>query len=164
MAISGLSSCEEPPTQAEKVYLDTLYFKIRGDEKALNIDEQALVQRKMIIREKWLPSVADTVPDIRMRIEDDLRGMLTAYDFYLDRYLLLQSSNRLLMEEWEAFKAQTDAEEISREDFKARYRDLNEKVTKNSADIAFIAKPVYDLEPMWLRYERMMTLRGVETE
>lgn len=156
-------SCQEAPTPAEKIYLDTLYYKIKGNEKALNIDEQALVDRKDIIRSIWIPSLKDTMPDIRMRMEDELRGMLTAYDYYLDRQLLFKSSTRLLLEDWESFKAQTDAEEISREEFKNQYKAMNEKVVKNTREIELMAKPVYELEPMWLRFKRMMDLRGVSS-
>lgn len=156
-------SCQEAPTPAEKIYLDTLYYKLKGNEKALNIDEQALVDRKEIIRSIWIPSLKDTMPDIRVRMEDELRGMLTAYDYYLDRQLLFKSSTRLLLEDWEKFKSQTDAEEISREEFKEQYKSLNEKVMKNTNEIELMAKPVYELEPMWLRFKRMMDIRGVSS-
>ncbi len=160
-AMGFWQSCKEAPTPAEKIYLDTLYFKLKGNEKALNIDEQTLVDRKETIRNVWLPSLKDTLPDIRQRMEDELRGMLTAYDYYLDRQLLFKSSTRLLLEDWAVFKAQTDADEISREVFKEQYRSLNERVMKNTFEIESFAKPIYELEPMWLRYKRMMQLRGV---
>lgn len=161
LAMGSWQSCKEAPTPAEKIYLDTLYYKLKGNEKALNIDEQTLVDRKEIIRRIWLPSLNDTLPDIQERMEDELRGMLTAYDYYLDRQLLLKSSTRLLLEDWEEFKRETDAEEISREEFKAQYRSLNERVMKNTGEIEAIAKPIYELEPMWLRFKRMMQLRGI---
>jgi len=163
IAMGFWQSCQEAPTPAEKIYLDTLYFKLKGNEKALNIDEQTLVSRKEIIRKVWLPSLSDTLPDIRTRMEDELRGMLTAYDYYLDRQMLFKSSTRLLFEDWEIFKAKTDADEISREEFKEEYRLLNKRVMKNTEEIEYIAKPIYELEPMWLRYKRMMQLRGVST-
>lgn len=154
-----LSSCKEVPKPAEKVYLDTLYYKLKGNEKALGIREQELVRRKEILRNAWIPAVRDTTPDIRMRMEDDFRGMLTAYDYYLDRHLLYKSSTRILQEELEEFKKQTDANELDREAFKARYKDLDQRVEANTREIEIIARPVYELEPMWMRYERMMAMR-----
>ncbi|MBI1222967.1 MAG: hypothetical protein GC180_10225 [Bacteroidetes bacterium] len=159
-----LHSCDEAPKPAEKVYLDTLLYSLKGNEKALSIDEQSLVKRKEIIRQYWLPSIQDTVPDIHMRIEDDLRGMLTAYDFYLNNYLLFQSSTKLLMQECSDFKRATDANEINRSEFKEKYHKLETKIERNTDEIEVIAKPVYDLEPMWLRYEQMMRMRGIRTE
>lgn len=155
----GLSACSEAPTPAEKVYLDTLYFKLKGNEKALNIDEQALVQRKEIIRNKWIPSIQDTFPDIRGRMENDFRGILTAYDYYLDRHLLYKSSTRILLEDLQEFKRATDQNEIDRKAFKARYQAMNQRVETNTREIEHIAKPVYELEAMWMRYERVMALR-----
>jgi hypothetical protein len=156
----GLTSCNEAPTPAEKLYLDTLLYKLKGNEKALNIDEQKLIQRKEILRNEWLPAVEDTIPDIRKRLQDDFRGMLTAYDYYLDRHLLYKSSTRILLEDLAAFKKQTDENQLDRKAFKARYQEMNERVEKNTQEIEFIAKPIYELEPMWLRYERMMKMRA----
>ncbi len=149
------SACREEPTPAEITYLDTLYFGIKGNEKALNIDEQELVRRKEVIRNRWIPLLKDTAIDVAARMEGDFRGMLTAYDFYLDRYLIYQSSNRLLMEDWEEFKAQTDGKKLSRDEFKDRYAQMRSRLDDNSRRIEMIAKPVYDLEPMWLRYKRL---------
>ncbi|MHB1276824.1 MAG: hypothetical protein ACYC1Q_00330 [Bacteroidia bacterium] len=154
-----LNSCKEPPTPAEKVYLDTLFYKLKGNEKALNIDEQELIRRKEIIRNSWIPAVQDTIPDIRSRMEDDFRGMLTAYDYYLDRHLLYNSSTRILLEDLEGFKKQTDENLLDRKAFKARYKEMDQRVEANTRDIEIIAKPVYELEPMWMRYERMMAMR-----
>lgn len=163
-AIGFFSSCDEPPTPAEKVYLDTLFYKLKGNEKALSIDEQALVNRKDIIRNVWLPSLKDTMPDIRSRMEDELRGMLTAYDYYLDQYLLYQSSTKLLMQDWVEFKKATDGDELSRSQFKERYREMDKKIEENTLQIEKIAKPIYELEPMWMRFERMMKIRGVSSD
>lgn len=157
-----LNSCNEAPTPAEKVYLDTLLYKLKGNEKALNIDEQVLIQRKEILRNTWIPEIQDTIPDIRQRLEDDFRGMLTAYDYYLDRHLLYKSSTRILLEELEEFKKQTDEDQLNRKTFKARYQEMSQRVEANTRDIEFIAKPIYELEPMWMRYERMMKMRGSE--
>ncbi|HCS19423.1 MAG TPA: hypothetical protein DIW47_02480 [Bacteroidetes bacterium] len=155
----SLNACKEAPTPAEKVYLDTLFYKIKGNEKALNIDEQELIRRKDILRNSWIPAVQDTIPDIRRRMEDDFRGMLTAYDYYLDRHLLYKSSTRILLEELEEFKKQTDENQLDRTTFKARYKELDLRIETNTDEIEIIAKPVYELEPMWMRYERMMAMR-----
>jgi len=149
-------SCKELPTPTEKTYMDTLLVKIKANEKALNIDEQTLIYRKAIIRNEWLPAIKDTSSDIRGRIEDDFKGMLSAYDYYLDRHLLYVSNNRLLMEEWEEFNNECNEDKITRVEFKERYRLLNEKIDESAKLIEVIAKPVYQIEPMWMRYELVM--------
>jgi len=164
VALTTWQSCKEVPTSAEKVYLDTLYYKLKGNEKALNIDEQTLVQRKELIRNVWIPSLQDTIPDIRSRMEDELRGMLTAYDYYLERYMLFNSGTRILMEDWTAFKQETDNDEIDRETFKKKFKELDARIEESTNNISVFAQPIYELEPMWLRYKRMMAFRGVENE
>lgn len=144
------------PTPAERTYLDTLYVKIKANEKALNIDEQVLISRKAVIRNEWIAAVKDTSFDIRLRIEDDFKGMLIAYDYYLDRHLLYVSNNEILMKEWEEFSRECNEDRVERAAFKVRYRLLNQKIDESARLIEIIAKPVYDLEPMWMRYELIM--------
>lgn len=154
--------CQEPPTETEKTYLDTLYYKLRGNEKALNIDEQSLLARKELIRNKWLPAVQDTAVDIRQKMQFDFQGILTAYDYYLDRHLLYLTSTRLLMEEWEIFKKRSDEGALTRKEFKELYLDLDQRIDDNTQQIEVFAKPVYDIEPMWMRYEVQFKRMGVE--
>lgn len=160
----GMSSCKELPTPAEKVYLDTLRLKLIGNDKAMNISEDILILRKNTIRNEWIPSVQDTFPDIRGRMEDDFRGMLTAYDFYLNQYLLLSSGNQILRQDFEAFKAQVDEDKVDRKEFKEIYHAMNEKIDQLALGIEKAAKPVYDLEPMYMRYERIFQLRQKKTD
>lgn len=148
---TGLISCQEKPTSAEKVYVDTLYFKLKGDLKALNIDPQELQARKDELVHTMYPMVQDTFGDLRSAFEDDFNGMRTAYDTYLNKHLLYTSATNLLIEEVEEFRKDVDADALSRAEFKERYNALLVKVKANNAKVEEIAKPVYDLEPMWIR-------------
>ncbi len=149
--LSGFTACQKKPTSAEKVYVDTLYFKLKGDLKALNIDPQELQARKDEIVKNMYPMVQDTFGDLRMAFEDDFNGMRTAYDTYLNKHLLYISATKLLIEEVEAFRKEAEADVLSRSEFRKRYFALLAKVKENNAKVEEIAKPVYDLEPMWIR-------------
>ena len=154
----GITSCKELPTPAEKVYLDTLRLKLIGNDKAMNISEDILTLRKNSIRNEWIPAIQDTFPDIRARMEDDFRGMLTVYDLYLNQYLLLSSGNQVLRQEFEEFKLLVDEDKIERKEFKNFYQEMKSKIEQLATDIEKAAKPVYELEPMFMRYERFFQM------
>lgn len=146
-----ITSCAEKPTPAERLYIDTLYLKVKGDLKALNIDPQELQARKDEIVEFMYPVIQDTFPEIKLKLEDDFNGMRAAYDTYLNKYLILESGTKLLLDEVQEFRRATDADELNREEFKSRYKDLDQRINANSKAIEEVAKPVYELEPMWMR-------------
>jgi hypothetical protein len=147
----SFSGCQEAPRPAEKAYLDTLKYRIAGDTKALNIDTEELAARKQEIREKWFSHIKDTFPDIRKKMNDDFRGMISAYDLFLNNHLLLIAATRLLESEADEFREDTENGRYSRQAFKEKYKDLNRRAIQNSEAVEAIARPVYELEPMWIR-------------
>ncbi len=156
------TGCQEPPTPAELQYLDTLHYALKGNERALNLDPEKLNRRKSQIREEFMPAIRDTFPDLREKLLDDFQGITTTYELFMSKQLLLESSTEILQEELAHLKKETDKGSISREEFKARYRELKQKVDANTLAIEQVAKPVYDLEPMWIRFERKFGSKGAK--
>lgn len=148
------TGCKEPPSPLELQYLDTLHYRLKGNERALGLDPDKLNARKRVVREQFMPAVQDTFPEIRKKFMDDFQGIITTYDLFMSKQLLLTSSTELLQDELKELKEKTDAKELSRAEFKESYRELKEKVEINTKNIRTVAKPVYDLEPMWIRFER----------
>lgn len=146
-----VSSCGQKPTEAELIFLDTLQSRLNGQIKALSIDHQELSARRDEIKSVWIPQLRDTFPEVRLKLTDDLKGMITAYDLFLNNALLLESGTTLLQDELNKLKSESGAKELSRKEFKFRYQELKSRIENHGKDIENVAKPVYDLEPMWIR-------------
>ncbi len=150
----SLTSCQEDPTPAEMYYLDTLQARLKGTEMALQLNENELSARKDEIRERWIPSLKDTTPDIRAKLTDDYQGMISAYDLYLSNYLLLKSGQKILEEDLQNLRNETAQKALNRDEFKQKYQEIEGLIRDHEDKTRTVAKPVYDLEAMWMRMKR----------
>ena len=145
----------KPDKAVVDTYLDSLSQSILSLENALQIDAQKLVQRKALISNQWIPKTKDTATDIAQKFVLDLRGILFAYDTYLNNHLLFNAAVELYKNEIEQMKT-AYAEGVSdKTRFKNEYRQLSNKIAVLQTKVEQSAKPVYDLEPMFLRYQRI---------
>jgi hypothetical protein len=140
---------------AADAYLDSLSQSVLNLENALQIDAQKLVQRKALISNQWIPKTKDTAADIAQKFVLDLRGILFAYDTYLNNHLLFSAAVQLYKNEIEEMKTEYAEGVSDKNRFKNEYTQLSNKIKAIQTKVEQSAKPVYDLEPMFLRYQRL---------
>lgn len=161
-AIAGItSSCKGPASdyEREKTYLDSLNSMLQATEVALNVDEEKLKTRMAII-DTWYIKLNDTTYDVAQKMRIDFNGFKSVYQRYINNFFVYRASADLLQKQYKNLVEKVKNREISRNDFKAKYAALKKDITQTLEGAADIAKPVYDLEFSWKRYEKMMGEMG----
>jgi hypothetical protein len=145
--------CKEGTTdyQREKEYLDSIGTKIKAIDVALNVDEKELQNRIALIN-TWYIDLKDTSYDVAKKMQIDFNGFKVVYNKYIDNFFRYSVERDLIKEQFDSLSKQAKEGSINREEFKKAYKLLSQKTDKTYLGVTTIAKPVYDLEPSWLRY------------
>jgi hypothetical protein len=162
VAAGMASSCKNPNSdyEREKVYLDSLSSMLQATQVALNVDEAKLKDRMGII-DTWYIKLNDTAHDVAQKMRVDFNGFKSVYQRYINNFFIYQASADLLQKQYKGLEEKVKNREISRSDFKAQYTTLKKDLEQTLEGAAGIAKPVYDLEFSWKRYEKVMSeMRG----
>lgn len=159
----GAAGCKPKPTdyEREKAYLDTLAAQNRALQVALNVDEEELKKRMAII-DTWYIKLNDTVYEVAQKMQVDFNGFKVVYKKYIDNFFIYAAAADQLEQQYKKLEEKVKEQSLTREEFKERYATLKQDYARNLDSAVAIAKPVYDLEFSWNRYQKTMEAMGGE--
>ncbi|HYG16870.1 MAG TPA: hypothetical protein VEC12_14020 [Bacteroidia bacterium] len=143
----------------EKAYLDTLAAQNRALQVALNVDEEELKKRMAII-DTWYIKLNDTVYEVAQKMQVDFNGFKVVYKKYIDNFFIYSAAADQLDEQYKTLEEKVKKQSLTREEFKQQYAVLKQGFGRNLDSAVAIAKPVYDIEFSWNRYQKTMEAMG----